>query len=324
MHKRLIALSLALTLIVAMFALPGVQAADKKEYEFVVITHSASISFWVPLVQGAKDAARHISEAEGVKITVRHMGPALFNVAEQRSILENVIQSGVDGIAMTIPDPKAFDEPVARALKMGIPVIGTNTDDPTGDNPRMAFVGQGNIPAGRMLGKKIVELVGNSGKIAIGVEDPGHIALSERLRGVKEILDKTNIKYTILNTTADLTQAVSVFESYLLANPDAKGIFSVDATGTSSHGTVIRNLNLKGKIVSGGWDLVPATLENIKNGYTNFTIDQNPYVQGYYPIVALWLYHKYGIAPSDVDSGAGIVDAKNVNTVLELAKKGYR
>jgi len=118
--------------------------------------------------------------------------------------------------------------------------------------------------------------------------------------------------------------AVSTFESWLLANPDAKGIFSVDQTGTTAHGTVIRNLGLKGQIVSGGWDLAPATLQNIIDGYTQFTIDQTPYLQGYYPVVGLYLYLKYGIAPSDVDTGATIVDASNVHDVIALSQAGYR
>src|SRR5690606_6790438 len=100
--------------------------------------------------------------------------------------------------------------------------------------------------------------------------------------------------------------------------------FSVDATGTTSHGTVLRNLGLKGQVVSGGWDLVPGTLQNIIDGYTDFTLDQNPYAQGYYPVVMLYNYLNYGIAPGDIDSGAGIVDGSTVHSVLDLAEKGYR
>lgn len=323
MRSRLMTAAIAA---LAVLALVGqtfmVSAQTKDEYNFVVITHSASISFWVPLVKGAQDAARHIGAGDGVTINVRHMGPALFNVAEQVSIMENAIQSGVDGIIATLPDPNAFRAAIQEAHRRGIPVIATNTDDPGSD--RMAFVGMDDVAAGRTLANRVIELIGTEGKIAIGVEDPGHTSLEARLKGVREVLDQTNIQYTILNTTADLTQAVSVFESYLLANPDAKGIFSVDATGTTSHGTVLRNLGLKGQVVSGGWDLVPGTLENIIDGYTDFTLDQNPYAQGYFPVVMLYNYLNYGIAPGDVDSGAGIVDADAVHSVLELAEQGYR
>ncbi len=41
-------------------------------------------------------------------------------------------------------------------------------------------------------------------------------------------------------------------------------------------------------------------------------------------MLALYLYHQYGIAPSDMDSGAGIVGPHNIDQVIELAEQGYR
>jgi len=155
--KSTLALALVVALVASVFAsgFSSIALAQEKEtYNFVIITHSATIPFWVPLVKGAQDAARAISLAEGVEITVRHMGPQLFNVEEQVSILENAVQSGVDGIITTLPDLNAFDAPVANALAQGIPVIATNTDDTSGDNPRLAYVGQLDITAGNVLGKR--------------------------------------------------------------------------------------------------------------------------------------------------------------------------
>lgn len=320
MKRKLFVLTLAVMLMLA-----GVVSASAqvREYEFVVITHSATIDFWIPLVKGAQDAAAMINAFDpNVKISVRHTGPSLFDVAEQVNIMENVIQSGVDGIISTMPDPTAFDAPVQRALDAGIPVIATNADAGP-DNPRLAYVGQSDFSAGQTLGRNVIERIGTTGKVAVGVEDLGHTSLAQRLAGVLDVLDQTDIEYTILQTTGDLTQGAAIFETYLIANPDAKAIISVDAN-TQSHGVVIRNLGLEGKVLSAGWDLVPTTLDNIMDGYTSFTIDQQPYVQGFYPVMALYLYHQYGIAPANMDSGAGIVGQHNINEVLELAEKGYR
>ena len=299
-------------------------AAEERHYEFVVITHSASIDFWVPLVKGAQDAAATITAAyPDVTITVRHTGPQLFDVAEQRNIMENVIESAVDGIISTLPDPTAFDAPVQMALDRGIPVIATNADAGP-DNPRLAYVGQRDYDAGRVLGQTLVDHIGTEGKVAVGTEDLGHTSLAQRLEGVLSILDQyPGIDYTVLQTTADLTQGASIFETWLIGNPDADAIISVDAN-TQAHGVVLRNLGLRGEVVSGGWDLVPTTLENIRDGYTLFTIDQQPYTQGFYPVMQLFLYLEYGIAPGDVDSGAGVVTPDNVDDVLDLAARGYR
>lgn len=321
MRRSVLSLSLALLLIFGLCAQFAVAA--EKELEFVVITHSATIDFWIPLVKGAKDAAAMISAYDPeVNITVTHTGPRLFDVAEQVNIMENVIQRGVDGIISTLPDPTAFDAPVQRALDAGIPVIGTNADAGPA-NPRLAYVGQSDYEAGRVLAQTLINAIGTSGKVAIGVEDLGHTSLAQRLKGVTDVLDETDIDYTVLQTTADLTQGASIFETYLIANPDAKAIISVDAN-TQSHGVVIRNLGLEGKVISGGWDLVPTTIQNIQDGYTKFVIDQQPYVQGFYPVIALYLYHKYGIAPANIDSGAGVVGPHNIKEVVDLAEKGYR
>ena len=59
-------------------------------------------------------------------------------------------------------------------------------------------------------------------------------------------------------------------------------------------------------------------------GHIHFTIDQQPYVQGFYPVVALTLNLRYGIAPSDIDAGASIVDRRNVKQVMQLTADGYR
>src|SRR5690554_677759 len=141
MRNRVFVLALGMVLALALFGsvTTAPVAAQADQYDFVVITHSATIPFWVPLVKGAQDAARAISLAEGVQISVRHLGPHLFNVEEQVSIMENAIQSGVDGIIATLPDLNAFDAPVANAIRQGIPVIATNVDDTSGDNARSAY-----------------------------------------------------------------------------------------------------------------------------------------------------------------------------------------
>jgi simple sugar transport system substrate-binding protein len=73
-----------------------------------------------------------------------------------------------------------------------------------------------------------------------------------------------------------------------------------------------------------GFDLSPATLELIRQGPIRCTVDQQPYIQGFYPVVQLTLRLRYGIMPSDIDAGATIIDPSNVAAVTELTQKHYR
>lgn len=321
---KLVSGLLVVTFLIAVLFSTGPAVAQEEEYRFVAVTHSATISFWNPMKKGLNVAAKQLEAAhDDIEIKVEHTGPQGFDISKQRQILENTIASEPDGIMVSLPDSDAFDGPVQEAIDQGIPVVGINTDDPT-DNPRMAFVGQDLVASGRQLGEHIVDLVGESGKVAIGTENPGHTALQARYQGVKEVLDKTDIEYKQLNTSADLTKAVSTFQTYLTANPDADGIFSLDGTGTDAIGDVIRTMGLKGEVHGGGFDLVVGTLEDIQNGFTDFTLDQHPFLQGYYPVLELFNYLEYEIPPSNIDTGAGAVTEENVDEVLELAEEGYR
>jgi simple sugar transport system substrate-binding protein len=87
---------------------------------------------------------------------------------------------------------------------------------------------------------------------------------------------------------------------------------------------VVEDMNLKDKVVVGGFDLLPNTGPAIKKGITKAVIDQQPYLQGYYTVVQLAMI-KYGkFAAFNIDTGRGIVDATNVDEVLDLVKKRIR
>jgi simple sugar transport system substrate-binding protein len=79
-----------------------------------------------------------------------------------------------------------------------------------------------------------------------------------------------------------------------------------------------------GRLLSAGFDLSPETLRLIDAGHIRYTVDQQPYIQGFYPVVQLTLYLRYGIVPSDIDAGAAIIDRSNVRQVMELSRTHYR
>jgi simple sugar transport system substrate-binding protein len=76
--------------------------------------------------------------------------------------------------------------------------------------------------------------------------------------------------------------------------------------------------------MAAGFDMSPEILRLVKAGVIRFTIDQQPYCQGYYPVVQLALYRRYGIAPADIDTGAAIVAAGDVDRVVDLSREHYR
>jgi ABC-type sugar transport system substrate-binding protein len=288
------------------------EVVAEKAYKFTFITHDAGTPFFAPTIVGMNDAA----EAFGVE--VEFIGPKTYDVAAQVDMIESAIQGGIDGLATTLPDTDAYDGMVQKALDMGIPVIGYNTDDDTSPNARMAFVGQDMVKAGMAMGEEIKKSLPDGGKVILCTCCPGHSALEARLKGTRMALDGSNVTVVepVLVYGTDLTEAVSKIEASHLANPDISGFYSVDAY-TEAIGRYISINDLHDKLLGGGFDLVPATLDYIKEDALQFTIGQNPYSQGFFPIVLLWLYLEKGIYPVTVDTGAEIIDKSNIDAIIE-------
>ena len=117
-------------------------------------------------------------------------------------------------------------------------------------------------------------------------------------------------------TTADEAPAE---KAYLLGNgKNITGAFAVDAGSTEELGPNLASLGLVGKIPAGGFDLTPGTLTAIKAGQLDFTINQDPYLQGFLPVLYLYLYNLTGglVLPPDTDTGLSFVTKSNVGPYL--------
>lgn len=310
------ALILTFSLVLLFGGLSAEVVQAEEDYSFTLVAHSSAIAFWRPVQRGMEDAGEQL----GVDVTFT--GPAEMDHAEQVSIIESLIIGEEDGIATTLTDPSAYDSIVREALDDGIPILAFNADAP--DNDRMAFIGQDEFTAGQELAYQIIEYVGEEGNIVLTTEAPGHTALEERIDGARSVLEEYDYEIDLLDTTTDLTTAMETIMDYHAGNPDVDGWFGVSATATEAGVHAVEHLGVAGEVFAGGFDLTPDTLAGIQDGYAQFTIDQHPYLQGYYAVHALYLYNEYGIHPVDIDTGGGVIDADNVDLVIDLADEGYR
>ena len=316
MNKRVLRV---LALLLVLFLLPSslTFAQQAKRFKFVVITHATAVPFFVPVRKGAEDAGKLL----GADVT--YTGPAGFDIQKQVEFMKSAIAQRVDGIACTLPDPTAFNDVVAEAMSKGIPVIAINADAPA--SGRMAYIGQGNYEAGRSMGEQIVKLLPSGGSVILGIHTAGAENLEARIRGVKDVLDdRGGFKYRVVATGTDLVRAESLLASALQADPSVKGMFGVEDITGIAIGNIIERRRLKDKVYGGGFDLVAQILDHIENGVMQFTIDQQPYLQGFQGVMELYLYNMYSISPCDINTGIAPVTAGSVKAVKDLAAKGYR
>jgi simple sugar transport system substrate-binding protein len=109
-----------------------------------------------------------------------------------------------------------------------------------------------------------------------------------------------------------------------MGHPETDAILNVGGLTTEVAGMVVEDLGKEDEIVVGGFDLLPQTGPAIKKGITKAVIDQQPYLQGYYTVAQLAMINYGRFAAFDIDTGRGIVDASNVDEVLDLVKKRIR
>src|SRR5262249_6251347 len=145
---------------------------------------------------------------------------------------------------------------------------------------------------------------------------PGPGNTQPRYDGAASVLKPAGFKVAEQATGAATSGEEAAENAYILAHKSTlKGAFAVDAGSTQFLGPVLAKNSLAGKIPAGGFDLTPGTLSAISAGQLNFTIDQNPYLQGFIPVLYLYLFNLSGglVAHPDTDTGLTFVTKSTVS-----------
>jgi simple sugar transport system substrate-binding protein len=278
------------------------------EWKFVFVNHVTTNPFFVPTQYGIADACNAFG------CTYQWTGSQTSVASEMVNAMNTAITAKVDGIAISLVDLHAFNEPTKRALDAGIPVFSYNAD--AKGNDRLAYIGQDLYASGEALGRRIVELVGE-GPVVGFIATPGQLNIQPRLDGAKAAIKASGkkIELTEVATGPTVNEEVSRVDSYYVGHKDVKGMFAVDAGSTMSVGKAMEKYGLaKQGVHAGGFDLLPQTLDAIAKGDLDFTIDQQPYLQGFYTVMEMAMFKYSGglTGPSEINTGLKFVTKSNV------------
>jgi simple sugar transport system substrate-binding protein len=283
-------------------------AGAHPKWKFVFVNHVTTNPFFTPTISGATDACKLLG------CQFQWTGSATSSVSQMVSSISTAVAGKADGIATTVIDKVAFDSPIANATAAGIPVISYNADGNPLDD-RLAYVGQDLFASGQAMGQKILSLVKPGGKIVIFIATPGSGNIQPRVDGAKAVIG-TKLSVDVVASGAAIAQEASTVESYYLGHKSINGMFAVDGGSTWYTGVTSKKYGLHAKgIASGGFDLQPGTLDAIASGDMDFTIDQQPYQQGFLPVLYLWLYKLSGglQSPSTTNTGLKFVTKANIS-----------
>jgi simple sugar transport system substrate-binding protein len=292
--------------------------ATHPTYKFTFVNHVTTNTFFTPTIYGIQDAATIL----GIP-TPAWTGSIDSLATDMVTAINAAIAEGVNGIATTLIDPVAFNQPVDNALSKGIPVVAYNADEP--GNNRMCYVGQNNTTAGEAAAKRIVAsgLVSKGDLVAGVIATPGTGNIQPRIDGAKPILVAAGYDFKEVGTNATQAKEEPILEQWYLGNKDVKAFYCVDSGDSIAAATIIGKYNLGGKVGGSGWDIGLPVLQQVQKRNLLFTIDQQAYLQGFVPAVQLFLYNISGglMKPCNTDTGLGFVTSANVGPYLSTSSR---
>ena len=335
--RWVVVLILSISMIAA-FSFAGCKAAA--EEEVLAGKHFEDVTIW--FFPGGPEGCPFASVVyRGAKAAEEDLGPTVtyvwsdWNPDKMITQFKEAIAASPDGIAiMGHPGEAAFAPLVDEAESKGIIVTSQNTDLPSIEAKYVAkgfgYVGQGLYTSGLALGKMSVQkwdLKAGDRALVWGL-------LSQETRGLRskgciDALEEAGLTVDYMEISdevnADATLGTPIVTGYISANPDVKLIITDHGALTSTVGTYMKAANVEpGAIKCAGFDLSAASVEAIRSGYLGLILDQQPWLQGYLPILQVCLTKKYLFSGLTVDTGSGFVNAENVEALAGLAEEGIR
>ncbi|HOG45042.1 MAG TPA: sugar ABC transporter substrate-binding protein [Anaerolineae bacterium] len=292
-------------------------AQSKLTFGLAVHSNPAEDAFWAVVEKGAKDAAATYG------VTLKSGGNP--DPAAQAQLVEDYVAAKVDGIIVSLSHPDAMKDALKKATDAGIPIITINSGVGVyKELGAIAHVGQTELIAGEGAGEKFNEA--GAKKVLIVFHEEGNVGLEERAQGVgntfKGTVDRLNAASTGVR---DLAGSLAAIQNKLIATPDIDAILTLNATMAMAAKDAVKAAG--GKQMVATFDVGPDALAAIEKGEMLFAIDQQQYLQGYLPIIALYLYKTNlntigGGLP--VLTGPGFITKDNASAVKALAEKGTR
>jgi simple sugar transport system substrate-binding protein len=264
--------------------------------KFIYITAFVDEGFFDTVKKAMNDAASLL------KVGCSFTGTPGYDTDALNRMVRAAIAEKYDGIALNIINPGIFTDVISEARGAGIPVVAFNIDDP--DSGRLAGVQQNFYRAGKKAGEKALPHFSENSRVLITFHDAGVSALDERARGIRDALALNNIRIETLITGNSPDLARDTILKNL--SPGIAAILGTGQSDTEGAGLAAKTLNPMPYVA--GFDLGAGTIELIREGVIDFAIDQQPYVQGFYPLMMLYHNKTFGVVPFDIDCGSSIID----------------
>ncbi len=293
----------------------GDGAASNSDITIAVITHGDGGSFWSVAKRGAEDAGA----AMGVNVDYQESNN---DPEKQAQLIEAAVTAGVQGIAVSVPNPDAITDALAQATAAGIPIITLNSGSTVYQElGAITHVGQDEEIAGAGAGTQLKDA--GATKLLCVIHEQNNVGLQSRCEGAASTFG--DVEDFQVTGTADPTKTANEIAAKLQADPSIDAVLAlnpdiamaaVEAVSTAGSSASVATFDLSGDVV-----------QAIEDGDVLFAVDQQQYLQGYLPVVFLTLYNTNANTVGGgqpVLTGPGFVTKDNAATVQDLADAGTR
>jgi simple sugar transport system substrate-binding protein len=296
----------------------GVRIATAR---IVFITHGqASDEFWKVVQRGEEEAHKQSGAA------VSYRAPDSFSIERMRRFIDEAVADRPDGLIVSLPDATALSPSIKAAVKAGIPVVTINSgSDEFRKLGVLAHVGQDEYKAGVEAGTRM----GRAGvKRALCVnQENGNTGLDQRCRGFADGLERTGGRSRPLPVPLQDARVAQRRIAEAIAGGPVDGILTLGPGGARPALDAVRASGLAARVKLATFDLSPEVLAAVRDGKMLFAIDQQPYLQGFLPVMLLAERARYGVFPGEgelIPTGPKFIAKADAAEVIRLSAEGVR
>jgi ribose transport system substrate-binding protein len=293
---------LAVSALAALLApAPGCQRERKTVIG--VVPKSTSHLFWLSVQAGA------LAAAKDYEVEIEWNGPAIeTDFSRQLQIVDSMITRRVDALALAAGDRTALIAPVDRAAAAGIPVA--IFDSGLDSTNYATFIATDNYAAGAAGARKLAQLIGGRGDVAMVANAPGSTSTMDREQGFEETLKQEFPRVRIVGRQfgmADRAKARAAAENLLTANPGLDGIFASSEPSSVGVAMALRSRNLAGKVKFVSFDSSDSMVEDLRANVSQAMVVQDPFKMGYQTVESLVQKLRGETPPKRIDLEARVI-----------------
>jgi simple sugar transport system substrate-binding protein len=309
-RRWLIKLLLSLSLLSPMMA--GARAEPGMRVVFV--THGQPTDpYWTIIKNGMNEAAAKLG------VAVEYHAPVSFDLDQMKKLIDSAAATHPDGLVVSVPDEKVLGPSIRAATAAHIPVIIIDSGSPTLAKKLGAlfFMGQAEFGAGIEAGHRAREL---NVRHAVCVDhEVGNVSLEARCHGFSSGL---GVNVPVLQTTLEPGALERDLGAYLEAHPDTDFILSLGTVAAETAIDIVARMPDGKRPKTAGFDISPKVLAAVADGRMLWTIDAQPYLMGYVPVMMFDLLKRYKLHPVVTDglyaTGPSFVDKADAIALQSL------